>query len=91
MINKKDLMNEARFNPERLKRYALTPQQIRILDFMEDEGISITSVDLAMEFGISVPNASTQLSSLHQKEYVNKIPTEQDSGGLIYRYKMKCH
>lgn len=56
-----------------------------LLEFVLEKG-SVTTSNIATEFDISVPNASTRLKKLHSAGYVTRTEEAAESGGKEFTY-----
>lgn len=80
------LKDTAQAYPKLYKKYRITDRQILILEYVESGLIPTTSTQVAEEFDISVPNASTQLATLYKKGYLKKKETFSPTGGRLFEY-----
>jgi len=72
-------------NPSLVRDAMLTEDQA-VKMIMEYEYPTIGTKELAELRGISIQNASAQLSKLWRKGYLNRAERICESGGIIYRY-----
>lgn len=78
MLNIPDFVNSIR----------LSDKQINLVRSIQQEDYGMTTHDIANELNITTQNASTQLSKLWRKGYLNRTKRSDVTGGDIYEYSI---
>lgn len=87
LIDRELLMRACIDQDQRIRRYLLSPSQVKVMQIVEKRDRGITARILADNRGISVQNATTQLLRLHRKGYLNRAVITDPTGGVLYWYQ----
>lgn len=82
-----DLMRLIYFNHAKIKSLFLTKNQIRLVSYLKSKKAS--SSEIAKKYNISTNNASTQLSALFDKGYLERFTVKDSTGGIFFEYTAK--
>lgn len=72
-------------NRDYYKKFLISQRQVDIVNFIVESG-SVSSVDVANKFNVSIQSASTQLKKLKDIGYLCRRELVQESGGSEYEY-----
>jgi predicted transcriptional regulator len=79
-------MRQILLNRDAVKELLPTDMQMRILKFV-DTRYEVKSTDVAVNFKISVANASIQLSKMYNNGWLLRRDAGDPTGGITYIYR----